>query len=90
MGLGADGNVEQSLRELTALEAEQKIVNAGGVAATVRTRNEWNAMIERGSPSTPNWVEFDMASGGQRDHGSPGPPATPLCAAFAYWISPGS
>lgn len=75
LGLGADGNVEQSLRELTALEAEQKIVNAGGVAATVRTCNEWNTKIERGSPSTPDWVEFDMASGGPTRSWQPGPTA---------------
>jgi hypothetical protein len=82
----ADG-VAAALAAMTSLEAEAAIQARGGVAAAVRSRQEWLNSEMGSAAGTGPWIELRLADGGTA---GPKPRHCPATTHAAPWPECGS
>jgi len=63
LGVSSPEGVDQELLSMSAFEAEESIQRSGGIAAAVRTRNEWLASNMGRAAGTGPWVSFEFPDG---------------------------
>jgi crotonobetainyl-CoA:carnitine CoA-transferase CaiB-like acyl-CoA transferase len=63
LGAATAEQVAPALRSMTSLEAEAAILSRGGVAAAVRTREEWLATAMGRTAGTGPWIDVKLSDG---------------------------
>lgn len=60
LGMASASGIEDVLRHLGAREAQERIVSAGGIAAVVRSRQQWLNSAEGSESGRGPWAQFSL------------------------------
>src|SRR5690606_19206707 len=60
LGMASGSGIEDVLKHLGAKEAQERIVSAGGIAAVVRSRQQWLYSAEGRESGRGPWAQFSL------------------------------